>query len=83
MEVKEWWKILEAKLRGHYQYYGISENFESISHFYLITVRMVIKWMNRRSQKKSMNWEGFQEYLKLYPLPKPKIVHNFYLSRVR
>jgi len=83
VEVKEWWKILEAKLRGHYQYYGISENYESIYRFYRMTKRMVIKWINRRSQKKSMNWEGFVKYLSLYPLPKPKIVHNFYLSRVR
>lgn len=80
VEAKDWWKILEAKLRGHYQYYGISENYESINRFYLITAKMVIKWMNRRSQKKSMNWEGFEKYLKLYPLPKPRIVHNFYLS---
>jgi len=24
VKIKEWWKILEAKLRGHYQYYGVS-----------------------------------------------------------
>lgn len=81
-EAKEWWKILEAKIRGHYQYYGISENYESICRFYSNTKRMLIKWLNRRSQKKSMNWEGFQNYLELYPLPKPKIVHNFYSSHL-
>lgn len=75
---KEWWSILEAKLRGHYQYYGVSENFRAIKAYYAHTVRMLYKWLNRRSQKKSMNWQGFNNYLKCYPLPKPKITHNFY-----
>lgn len=83
MKTKEWWKILKAKLRGHYQYYGISENYKSIQRFYCITINMVLKWMNRRSQKKSMYWKGFLNYLKLYPLPQPRIAHNFYFSRVR
>ena len=75
---KEWWSILEAKLRGHYQYYGISGNYRSIDAFYKHTVRVLHKWLNRRSQKKSMSWNNFNNYLKHYPLPKPKIIHNFY-----
>ncbi|MCF6269459.1 MAG: group II intron reverse transcriptase/maturase [Melioribacteraceae bacterium] len=78
---KEWWKILQSKLRGHYQYYGVSENYNGILRFYKETVKMLKKWMNRRSQKRKMNWTNFTEYLEHYPLPKPRIVHNFYLSR--
>lgn len=77
-ETKEWWKILRAKLRGHYQYYGVSENYAGIEQFYRQTLRMVRKWLNRRSQKNSMSWEKFNHYLKCYPLPKPSIRHNFY-----
>jgi RNA-directed DNA polymerase len=83
VKTKEWWKTLMAKLRGHFQYYGVSENFESIEKFYNFTIRMVHKWMNRRSQKRRMNWVRFIEYLDHYPLPKPKIVHSFYGSPVR
>ena len=82
-KTKEWWKILKAKLRGHFQYYGVSENYDGIARFYKFTIRMVRKWLNRRSQKRKMNWDRFTKYLEHYPLPNPKIVHSFYVSRVR
>jgi group II intron reverse transcriptase/maturase len=77
-KTREWWPVLQAKLRGHYQYYGVSGNMPSLSKFYSLTERMVLKWLNRRRQHKSFNWESFREYRKYYPLPKPRIVHNFY-----
>jgi len=83
VKTKEWWKILEAKLRGHFQYYGVSENYDGIMRFYKFTIRAVKKWMNRRSQKRKMNWERFTKYLEHYPLPKPRIVHSFYMLPVR
>jgi hypothetical protein len=49
-----------------------------LEKFYNLTERMTLKWLNRRSQRKSFNWENFREYRKHYPLPKPKIVHNLY-----
>jgi len=73
-----WWPILAAKLRGHFQYYGVSGNYMGISHFCYLTIRMIFKWLNRRSQKKSYNWEQFRIYLLRHPLPKPKIYHNLY-----
>jgi group II intron reverse transcriptase/maturase len=76
--LKEIWKTLKAKLRGHYQYYGVSGNYKSISQFYFLTLKMVYKWINRRSQKKSFNWETFTNYIKRYELPRPRICHNFY-----
>ena len=78
LPVKEWWPILVAKLRGHYQYYGVSGNMPSIQRFYGIAIRLALKWLNRRSQRNSFNWEGFRAYLEHYPLPKPRIVHNLY-----
>jgi len=77
-KAKQWWPVLEAKLRGHYQYYGVSGNMRSLNRFYILTVRMVYKWLNRRSQRKSFNWRSFLKYLERYPLPRPKIVHNLY-----
>ena len=83
VKTKEWWKTLRAKLRGHYEYYGVSENYADIAKFYKSTMKTVRKWMNRRSQKRKMNRDRFNEYLEHYPLPKPRIVHSFYLSPVR
>jgi group II intron reverse transcriptase/maturase len=77
-KVKEWWPMLKAKLNGHYQYYGVSGNYRSIYRFFNATRRMTLKWLNRRSQKKSFNGEGFQDYLNRFPLPTPHVVHNFY-----
>ena len=84
VKTKEWWKTLRRKLQGHYQYYGVSGNMPSISEYYSITVRLVHKWLNRRSQKKRMNWSKLNNYLSCYPLPKPSIKHALYtLSHVK
>ena len=79
LPVKEWWRLLTAKILGHYAYYGVSDNSRGIGVYYWKVIKMVYKWLNRRSQKSSMNWKGFQRYLERYPLPKPKIVHRFYV----
>ncbi len=80
VQIKDWWKTLILKLRGHYEYYGVSENFPDIYKFYRLVIRQAFKWLNRRSQKSSMDWKKMQKYLLLYPLPKPKIRHNFYTN---
>ncbi len=77
-KLKDWWPTLQAKLRGHYQYYGISGNSRMIHCYDQIAKRLVLKWVNRRSQKVSFIWKGFNAYLRHYPLPKPCIVHKLY-----
>ncbi len=83
VKTKVWWVILIAKIRGHFQYYGVSENYRGLCKFYRAVIRMVFKWMNRRSQKRKMNLKDFSRYLEQYPLPKPRIVHSFYQSNAR
>ena len=82
MPLREWWEQLIAKMKGHYAYYGISDNYRSIGVYYWKVIEMVHKWLNRRSQKKSMSWENYKKYLERYPLPKPRIVHRFYICSV-
>jgi group II intron reverse transcriptase/maturase len=79
-KTKEWWKTLQAKLQGHIQYYGVSENFHNVRRFCKITVCLAKNWLNRRSQKKKMGWGRFSRYLKKHPLPQPRIVHSFYTT---
>jgi hypothetical protein len=76
--VKYWWQILCSKLRGHYQYFGVSGNFISINKFYHYTRKLLYKWLNKRSQKKSFCWGKFNIYLKQYNFPTPKIKVNLY-----
>ncbi len=75
---KDWWPILAAKLRGHYQYYGISGNIPALNRYYSTTLRLTRKWLNRRSQRGKYSWRRFTEYLEHYPLPKPHMVHNLF-----
>jgi len=76
--LEKWWKILGAKLLGHYNYFGISGNTRSLEQFYYSIFWMVFKWINRRSQKKSMTMEMYQRYLEYNPLPKPRICYALY-----
>jgi len=76
--LKDWWSCLKAKLIGHYSYFGISGNYRFVQQFYYQVKRRVFKWVNRRSQKKSMTWEMFHQYLIRNPLPTPKIYHSLY-----
>ena len=78
MSIEEIWPILAAKLRGHYNYYGVSGNSRMIVRFGYVTIRAVMKWLNRRSQRRSFTWEKFSAYLVHYSLPRPRIVHNIY-----
>ncbi|MCP4651986.1 MAG: group II intron reverse transcriptase/maturase [Candidatus Omnitrophica bacterium] len=74
----EIWRTLSAKLRGHYQYYGVSENGNQINKYYKNAVKLAYKWLNRRSQKRSYNWSRFNRLLEYNPLPQPRICHKFY-----
>lgn len=78
ISIKELWIQLVSKLRGHYQYYGVSENFKRLQEFYHHVEDIAFKLLNQRCDKKSFNWQGFCKYLQRFPLPKPHITHNFY-----
>jgi len=78
--IKEQQKILSMKLRGHYQYYGITGNAKALSAFRLATVRVWHKWLERRSQRGKMNWTKFAATLKRFPLPKVVVPHSVYIT---
>ena len=70
------WELVEKlriKLRGHYRYYGVTDNFKMIESFYRQSIRLLFKWMNRRSQRKSFRWDSFNMFLEICRLPKPRI----------
>jgi hypothetical protein len=58
-------KIIRVRLIGHYRYYGITDNINSLKCFLHSINRILFKWWNRRSQKKSLNWEKFNKFLTL------------------
>ena len=78
LPLKDWWPVLKSKLTGHYNYFGISGNYRCIAQYYTKVKFLVFKWINRRSQKKSMNFEIYLKYLGFNPLPEPRICRKLY-----
>ncbi len=66
------------KLRGHFAYYGVTDNSKGISRFAYEIRRVLFKWLNRRGKRGCMNWEKFNFFLKKFPLPKPRIMVNLF-----
>lgn len=71
-------KKLNEILVGYYHYYGITDNIQSLSNFRYRMMKSLFKWLNRRSQKKSYNWDGFNDMLREYPLATPRIYVSVY-----
>jgi len=68
---------LNRKLRGYWNYYGIRGNYESLGDYFYHTKKTLLKWLNRRSQKRSYTWTGYRALLNDFPLAKPRICHDF------
>ena len=76
--LKQILELASAKLRGHVQYYGVSHNFVWVSKFIYHAKRILFKWLNRRSQRKSFTWEKFKLFLTKMNFPKAKICHKLF-----
>jgi RNA-directed DNA polymerase len=53
-----------VKLRGHKNYFGIQGNSLHIRKVVDESMNILYKWLNRRSQRRSYNWESFERMLK-------------------
>ena len=73
MPVRQMVEALNLRLRGHYNYYGVIGNYESLCSYFNQVRRLLKKWLGRRSQKGRMVWEKFNALLKRFPLEEPWI----------
>ena len=73
MKTKDLLEIAKTKLRGHYNYYGVTDNLRGIERFGHEVKRLLFKWLNRRGKRHCLNWERFDEMLTRFPLPIPRI----------
>jgi RNA-directed DNA polymerase len=67
---------LNRKLRGYYNYYAVTGNFKGVKVFFEQAKRILLKWLNRRSQRRSLTGKGFADLLKHFNVPQPSIVHT-------
>ncbi len=71
--VKEQHTALKRRIQGHFNYFGVSGNFRSLLRVIDQVKRIWYKWLCRRSQRKRLTWERFQDLLRDFPLPRPRI----------
>ena len=69
-------KMLNSKLRGYFNYYGVITNSKGIKQFYNETIKALYKWLNRRSQRRSFTWDEFNVKMKWYGLIKPRVIER-------
>lgn len=66
-------KKLNLKLKGHYNYYGLSHNTLRMRSFYRYIKQQLKRTLSRRSQKRKLNWEKYERILEYNPLLKPTV----------
>jgi RNA-directed DNA polymerase len=71
---KDLFRELNAKLRGYYNYYGVNGNSASLREFFNCAMRILFRWLNRRSQRRSYTWAGFRTLLHHFRVERPRIV---------
>jgi group II intron reverse transcriptase/maturase len=67
---------MKSRLTGYLQYYAITDNTPRCWAFDQELKRLLFKWLNRRSQRLSYNWEGFTQALKAFDWPLVRCKHN-------
>jgi RNA-directed DNA polymerase len=66
----------KERIQGHVNYYAITDNSESCQLSLHLTRRVLCKWLNRRSQRKSYTWEGFRQALRHVGWPQARVRVN-------
>lgn len=64
-------EALKRKLGGYYNYYGVTGNSCMLAKYDLN-----VKWLNRRSRRRSMTRAEFLRRLSSWELPSPKVVEK-------
>jgi hypothetical protein len=75
-KVGEIWRQFQMKLQGHIRYYGVTLNGRHVGKFLHVSMGILYWWLNRRSQRRSLNWEQFLDFIRANPLPKVRIHHS-------
>ena len=65
--------FLDAALNGDY---GVTGNYGRMQLLYDGTCRALYKWLNRRSQRKSLTWPAVNRLLARFQVPRPRIVEK-------
>ena len=68
---------LRRRLRGYWNYYGVIGNSRMTRKYESVVKRLIWKWLNRRSQRRSFGWTKFNKlWCGSWRMPKPKVVEQ-------
>jgi group II intron reverse transcriptase/maturase len=67
-------ECVRLHLQGHIQYYGVRGNSRSVGTYVFRVARLLLKWLNRRSERRSFSETQYYAWLMAW-LPRPRIVH--------
>jgi RNA-directed DNA polymerase len=62
---------LARKVRGHYNYFRAVGNGRALWRFDKEVTRLLYKWLNRRSQRRSLTWPKLKRLLERVAFPRP------------
>ena len=80
--MREQWKALTAKVRGHYGYFGITGNFVALERFVDRVKDAWRRWLGRRSAARvRFSFDRMDRLLERYPLPPPRIMRSNWTPR--
>lgn len=73
--LREQYRILCQKLRGHFQYYGIRGNYPRLAALFRYAEGAWRYWLSRRGHRHPPAGVQLERLRARYPLPVPRIVH--------
>jgi len=74
--LKELAATLRRRYRGYFNYYGVIGNSDRMWAYWNASRRIIFRGLNRRSQRKSYNWTGFEQMWKTLDIPTPRVVEK-------
>jgi hypothetical protein len=69
-------RTLSRKVRGHYEYYGVTSNHSALDSFLFWVIKAWWLALSRRSQRE-LTWKSMRGILQRHPLPAPRITHRY------
>ena len=73
MRLKNLFQKVGQKLNGFYAYFGTPGNSSPLNALYREVIASLMKYLNRRSERKSYSWDTFQQMLSEFSLPIPRM----------
>ena len=76
-KLRDWLPGLKRKLAGFRNYFGLPDNSHSLFNLYNYVLHSLYKWLNRRSGRRSYNWNNFKKMLEYFHIEVPRVSKRF------